>query len=227
MIRMIDELAVKEQPIQIQAEGALLDGDLAIPDAAHGMILFAHGSGSSRHSPRNRFVASELQHAGLATLLFDLLTAEEEEVDQVTAHLRFNMGFLAERLLFAANWLAQDQRTAGLPMGLFGASTGAGAALLAAAEQPDQIRAIVSRGGRPDLAGKALPAVHAPTLLIVGGEDDLVIGLNEKALARLGSPAKQLVIVSGASHLFEEPGKLEEVAHLAGDWFAKHLGAGD
>ena len=225
MIRMIDDIAVEEQPIQILAECALLDGDLAIPDAARGLVLFAHGSGSSRHSPRNLLVASELQHGGLATLLFDLLTEEEEEVDRVTAHLRFNIGFLAERLIFAADWLAQDRRTAGLRMGLFGASTGAAAALLAGAERPEQVGAIVSRGGRPDLAGRALPAVQAPTLLIVGGNDDIVIGLNEKAMARLGSPLKQLVIVAGASHLFEEPGKLNEVAHLTTDWFTKHLGA--
>jgi putative phosphoribosyl transferase len=227
MTHIIDNAEAEEQPIQIQAEGALLDGDLAIPHAAHGMILFAHGSGSSRHSPRNRLVASELQQAGFATLLFDLLTEEEEEVDQVTSHLRFNIGFLAERLVFAADWLAQDYRTAGLPIGLFGASTGAAAALLAAVERPQQVHAIVSRGGRPDLAGKMLPAVKAPTLLIVGSEDNLVIGLNEKALAQLGSPTKQLVIVPGATHLFEEPGQLEEVARLAAEWFAKHLGAGE
>ncbi|HEV3144565.1 MAG TPA: dienelactone hydrolase family protein [Gemmataceae bacterium] len=221
-MRMIDD-AVVEQVIQIEADGAILQGNLAIPEKAHAVVLFAHGSGSSRHSPRNRFVAGELHHAGLATLLFDLLTEEEEEVDQVTAHLRFNIGLLAERLLFASNWLAHDPRTAHLPLGLFGASTGAAAALVAAAERPEQVRAIVSRGGRPDLAGKTLPAVQAPTLLIVGGEDDIVIGLNEKALARLGSPVKQLVIVSGASHLFEEPGKLEEVAHLAEQWFTQHL----
>jgi dienelactone hydrolase len=225
MIRVIDDIAVEEQPIQIQAEGTLLEGDLAIPEAAQGVVLFAHGSGSSRLSPRNRYVASELQNAGLATLLFDLLTEEEEEVDQVTAHLRFNIGFLAERLLFAADWLAQNQRTARLPTGLFGASTGAAAALVAAVERPEQVRAIVSRGGRPDLADKALPDVHAPTLLIVGGNDDLVIGLNEMALARLGATEKQLVVVPGASHLFEEPGKLDEAAHLAKNWFAKHLGA--
>ncbi|HLW64526.1 MAG TPA: dienelactone hydrolase family protein [Gemmataceae bacterium] len=225
MMRIIDNVEVDEQPIQIQADGVLLDGDLAIPHAAHGVILFAHGSGSSRHSPRNRFVASELHQAGFATLLFDLLTEEEEEVDQVTAHLRFNIGFLAERLVFAADWLTQDRRTASLPTGLFGASTGAAAALLAAVDRPQHVRAVVSRGGRPDLAGKALPAVKAPTLLIVGGDDDLVIGLNEKALARLGSPVKHLVIVPGATHLFEEPGKLDEVAHLAADWFTKHLGA--
>jgi pimeloyl-ACP methyl ester carboxylesterase len=222
VMRMIDD-AVVEQVIQIEADGAILQGNLAIPEKAHAVVLFAHGSGSSRHSPRNRFVAGELHHAGLATLLFDLLTEEEEEVDQVTAHLRFNIGLLAERLLFASNWLAHDPRTAHLPLGLFGASTGAAAALVAAAERPEQVRAIVSRGGRPDLAGKTLPAVQAPTLLIVGGEDDIVIGLNEKALARLGSPVKQLVIVSGASHLFEEPGKLEEVAHLAEQWFTQHL----
>ena len=224
MIRVIDDIAVEEQPIQIQAEGTLLEGDLAIPEAAQGVVLFAHGSGSSRLSPRNRYVASELQNAGLATLLFDLLTEEEEEVDQVTAHLRFNIGFLAERLLFAADWLAQNQRTARLPTGLFGASTGAAAALVAAVERPEQVRAIVSRGGRPDLADKALPDVHAPTLLIVGGNDDLVIGLNEMALARLGATEKQLVVVPGASHLFEEPGKLDEAAHLAKNWFAKYLG---
>ena len=215
----------KSWALRIPCGEVMLSGDLEIPPNPVGLVLFAHGSGSSRLSPRNRYVASELQNAGLATLLFDLLTEEEEEVDQVTAHLRFNIGFLAERLLFAADWLAQNQRTARLPTGLFGASTGAAAALVAAVERPEQVRAIVSRGGRPDLAGKALPDVQAPTLLIVGGNDDLVIGLNEKALARLGATEKQLVVVPGASHLFEEPGKLDEAAHLAKNWFAKHLGA--
>src|SRR5262249_4543061 len=158
-----------------------------------------HGSGSSRHSPRNRLVAAELHRAGMATLLFDLLTREEEKVDLVTSHLRFNIGLLAERLRFATDWVAQNQQTSKMPIGYFGASTGAAAALVAAAQRPT-VRAIVSRGGRPDLAGAALPAILAPTLLIVGGHDDRVIELNEKALAVLGAPMKRLVIVPGASH---------------------------
>jgi len=186
-------------------------------------VLFAHGSGSGRHSPRNVFVARRLHDAGLATLLLDLLTEEEEVVDSYTMHLRFDIGLLADRLDGAADWLAEDARTAHLPVGCFGASTGGGAALVAAARRPERIRAVVSRGGRPDLAGEALRSVRAPTLLIVGGNDHPVIGLNEQALARLGSPVKQLVIVPGATHLFEEPGKLEEVARLAADWFTRHL----
>jgi dienelactone hydrolase len=201
-----------------------LEGDLSIPEGARGVVLFAHGSGSSRHSPRNRFVAEALQQAGLATLLVDLLTAEEEAVDTYTMHLRFDIELLAARLVGATDWLGRDRTTAGLPVGYFGASTGGGAALVAAARRPDRVAAVVSRGGRPDLAGAALAEVRAPTLLIVGGDDEPVIALNEKALARLAAPAKKLEIVPGATHLFEEPGKLEEVARLAADWFRRHLG---
>jgi pimeloyl-ACP methyl ester carboxylesterase len=200
-----------------------LEGNLTIPEGARGVVLFAHGSGSGRHSPRNRFVAGQLREAGLATLLIDLLTEEEEAVDQYTAQHRFDIGLLAERLVGATEWLAQDQRTAGLSIGHFGASTGAAAALVAAARLPDIVNAVVSRGGRPDLAGDWLRSVRAPTLLIVGGDDEPVISLNEEALARLAAPVKKLVIVPGATHLFEEPGKLEEVARLAADWFTRQL----
>jgi pimeloyl-ACP methyl ester carboxylesterase len=188
------------------------------------VVLFAHGSGSSRHSPRNRFVAGVLHQDTLATLLLDLLTTEEEEVDAHTAHLRFDIGLLAERLVGATDWLRGQRDVGELPVGYFGASTGAGAALVAAAARPQVIEAIVSRGGRPDLAGKALPYVQAPTLLIVGGADVPVIGMNQEALGQLGAPEKKLVIVPRATHLFEEPGALEEVARLAADWFTRYLG---
>jgi pimeloyl-ACP methyl ester carboxylesterase len=212
-----------EEQVRLDAGPATLEGNLGIPEGSRGVILFAHGSGSGRHSPRNRFVAQQLRAAGLATLLVDLLTEEEEAVDQYTAHLRFDIGLLADRLVGVTNWLAADPRTAALCVGYFGASTGGGAALVAAARRPARIGAVVSRGGRPDLAGAALPAVRAPTLLIVGGDDKPVIRMNEDALAQLGGPVKQLVIVPGASHLFEEPGKLEEVARLAADWFTRYL----
>jgi dienelactone hydrolase len=195
-----------------------------MPPAAGAVVLFAHGSGSSRHSPRNRFVAGRLNEAGLATLLIDLLTEEEGAVDEHTAHLRFDIELLADRLVGGTDWLLKDNRTAGLAVGYFGASTGAGAALVAAARRPLQVGAVVSRGGRPDLAGDDLPAVRAPTLLIVGGADEPVIRMNRQALSRLGATVKQLVIVPGAAHLFEEPGKLEEVARLAADWFTRYLG---
>jgi dienelactone hydrolase len=201
----------------------ILEGDLAFPPDARGVVLFAHGSGSSRHSPRNRFVAERLRDAGLATLLFDLLTEEEDAIDRRTAQLRFDIDLLTERLVGAADWLTRQPEAADLPVGYFGASTGGGAALAAAARRPAQVAAVVSRGGRPDLAGDALPAVRAPTLLIVGGDDGTVIHLNERALARLGAAVKELSIVPGASHLFEEPGTLEEVARLAADWFGRHL----
>ena len=186
------------------------------------MVLFAHGSGSGRHSPRNRFVARQLRAAGLATLLVDLLTEEEEAVDQYTGHLRFDIGLLAGRLIGATDWLGEDPRTAGLAVGYFGASTGGGAALVAAARRPDRAGAVVSRGGRPDLAGPALPHVRAPTLLIVGGRDVPVIAMNQEALAQLRCE-KRLEIVPGATHLFEEPGTLEQVARLARDWFNHYL----
>jgi len=211
-----------ERLVRVPAGPVTVEGNLGVPHGARGVVLFAHGSGSSRHSSRNRYVARVLRDAGLGTLLIDLLTAEEEAVDRYTAHLRFDIGLLAERLVGATDWLARQPATADLPVGYFGASTGAAAALVAAAERP-AVAAVVSRGGRPDLAGDALPRVRAPTLLIVGGDDVPVIGLNRQALDRLGTADKQLVIVPGASHLFEEPGALEEVARLAAEWFARHL----
>jgi dienelactone hydrolase len=201
----------------------VLEGSLVLPGDPRGVVLFAHGSGSSRHSPRNRFVARSLQESGLATLLLDLLTRDEEAVDVQTAQLRFDIQLLAQRLVEASGWLMREREMANLRIGYFGASTGAGAALVAAAHLPEAIAAVVSRGGRPDLAGPALPLVRCPTLLIVGGDDKPVIRLNREAFDRLGSPDKQLQIVPGATHLFEEPGTLEEVARLAGDWFGRYL----
>lgn len=215
---------MQEREVRVSAGPVTLEGNLGIPDDARGVVLFAHGSGSGRHSPRNRYVAQALREAGLATLLVDLLTPEEEEVDLQTRHLRFDIGLLAERLAGATDWLAQEADTRDLPVGYFGASTGAGAALVAAAEKPEAVGAIVSRGGRPDLAGEALPRVAAPTLLIVGEEDRPVIDMNRDALTQM-RVEKELEIVPGATHLFEEPGKLEEVAQLAAGWFARHLGS--
>ncbi len=206
---------------QIQAGSATLAGNLSIPENATALVLFVHGSGSSRHSPRNQFVARTLNNAGLATLLFDLLTPEEEAIDARTAELRFNIKLLAERLVHATNWAKQQQQTRDLRIGYFGSSTGGGAALVAAAEGPQDVGAVVSRGGRPDLAGEALPKVQVPTLLIVGGDDDIVIELNEQARDRMRCEVK-LEIVAGATHLFEEPGALEQVAKLASDWFLLH-----
>jgi pimeloyl-ACP methyl ester carboxylesterase len=214
-----------EEAVRINVDSISLEGDLAVPAGASGTVLFAHGSGSSRHSPRNRYVARQLQAAGVGTLLLDLLTRDEELADARTGHLRFDIRLLADRLGGATAWLANDPRTSRLKIGYFGASTGAAAALVAAARRPEQISAVVSRGGRPDLAGPALPAVKAPTLLLVGGDDAPVIPLNEYALGRLGSPIKKLVIVPGASHLFEEPGTLDEVARLAAEWFTRYLGS--
>lgn len=208
--------------VKLSAGNVTLEGDLFIPPTAKGLVLFAHGSGSSRLSPRNRFVARQLNDSGLATLLFDLLTAEEEEVDNYTREHRFNIDLLAERLEEATQWVAKNSETKDLTIGYFGASTGAAAALIAAARTPQTISAIVSRGGRPDLAGPYLMQVDSPTLLIVGGDDDVVIDLNQQALDRLQCE-KQLVIIEGATHLFEEPGKLEEVAQIAADWFKMHL----
>jgi dienelactone hydrolase len=222
MVRTLNENSIGRL-VRVPAGAVALEGNLTQPEGAHGIVLFAHGSGSSRHSPRNRFVAQELQRAGLATLLIDLLTADEEAVDLHTAHLRFDIGLLAERLVGATDWLANESETEGLAVGYFGASTGAGAAQVAAAERPAVVGAVVSRGGRPDLAGPALPQVQTPTLLIVGGNDVPVIRLNQDALAALGAGEKQLMIVPGASHLFEEPGTLEEVARLASAWFSRHL----
>lgn len=208
--------------VRVHTAGVTLDGDLGLPPGAEGVVLFAHGSGSGRKSSRNRYVAQVLRNAGLATLLIDLLTADEDLIDQRTAELRFDIPLLAERLVGAIDWLKAQPDTAGLPIGLFGASTGAGAALIAAVERPDETAAVVSRGGRPDLAGSALSAVRAPTLLLVGGWDAPVITLNREAFAQIKA-AKELVIVPGATHLFEEPGTLEEVARLAAAWFSRHL----
>jgi putative phosphoribosyl transferase len=213
-----------EQPVLVQAGGVELEGNLALPPGAHGVVLFAHGSGSSRFSPRNRFVAEQLRGRRLGTLLIDLLTAEEEDIDERTRHLRFDIEMLAVRLADAAHWLATGGETRGLPIGYYGASTGAAAALVAAARFPDLIGAVVSRGGRPDLAGAMLGRVQAPILLIVGGDDTLVIDLNQDAFRQLRC-AKEMKIVAGASHLFEERGALEEVARLAGDWFVRWLPA--
>jgi dienelactone hydrolase len=210
--------------VHIQAGRAVLSGNLTIPPKATALVLFAHGSGSSRHSPRNQFVARTLNDAGLATLLFDLLTQEEEAIDTRTREHRFNIGLLAERLVQATRWAKQQKQTRDLPIGYFGSSTGGGAALVAAGEIPQEVDAVVSRGGRPDLAGQALPKVQAPTLLIVGGNDDIVIELNEMARDQMRCEVK-LEIVPGATHLFEEPGALEKVAKLASDWFNAHLGA--
>src|SRR5262249_36574740 len=212
------------QVVRFALVGVVWVGSLGAPPAAGGVGLCARGSGSSRHSSRNRFVARALREAGLATLLLDLLTAEEESVDVFTGHLRFDIGLLADRLTGATRWLSRQAETAELPVGYFGASTGGGAALVAAAERPDMVSAVVSRGGRPDLAGAALPRVQAPTLLIVGGHDFPVIDLNRQAFRKLGATEKELMIVPGATHLFEEPGALEEVARLAADWFTRHLG---
>jgi pimeloyl-ACP methyl ester carboxylesterase len=213
-----------ERLVKISAGPVTLEGDLHIPAGAHGVVLFAHGSGSSRHSPRNRFVAGVLQAGGLATLLFDLLTPGEETVDVRTRHLRFDIGLLAERLVYATDWLDRQPDTRGLRVGYFGASTGGAAALVAVAQRPDRVGAVVSRGGRPDLAGAALAQVRAPTLLIVGRDDAPVVELNETALAQLRCE-KRLEIVPGATHLFEEPGTLEQVAQLAREWFSRHLAA--
>ncbi|MEO9319875.1 MAG: alpha/beta hydrolase [Nitrososphaera sp.] len=209
--------------VSVNAGNVELEGDLVIPSRARGLVLFAHGSGSSRHSPRNRYVARVLHDAGIGTLLIDLLTLDEERIDAYTMHLRFDIPLLAKRLVGALMWLSDHHPKLGI--GLFGASTGAAAALVAAARLPQIVRAIVSRGGRPDLAGAAfLHSVMAPTLLIVGGEDSDVIALNEQALELMkNAKEKKLVIVPGATHLFEEPGKLEEVSSLACVWFSEHI----
>ncbi len=208
--------------VVIPAHDALLQGTLAIPKDATGLVAFAHGSGSSRLSSRNQSVAQALNRAGLATLLFDLLTMHENARDMATAEYRFDIPLLARRLTDTVDWLADGQATRALPIGLFGASTGAAAALITAAERPEKVQAVVSRGGRPDLAGDALPRVRAPTLLIVGGWDTVVIGLNNQAVQQL-TCEHHTAIVPGATHLFEEPGKLEEVSRLACTWFVSHL----
>lgn len=211
-----------ETEISIDAGRVTLQGTLGLPRQASAVVLFAHGSGSSRHSPRNRFVAQVLQSHDIGTLLFDLFTQEEESIDEFSGELRFNIPFLARRLIDATRWLRQRPDMAGMKFGYFGASTGAAAALVAAAEMQENIHAVVSRGGRPDLAGESLSLVRAPTLLIVGGNDEPVIEMNQEALVRLRCE-KKLVIVPGATHLFEERGTLEEVAQLAAQWFAGHL----
>ncbi len=215
--------ATPERIVQVAAHGVALEGNLVVPTGATGVVLFAHGSGSSRHSPRNRYVAQVLNQGGMATLLIDLLTADEEAIDLQTARLRFDIALLAERLGGATDWLAGEPTTTRLRVGYFGASTGAAAALVAAAAQPCAVAAIVSRGGRPDLAGAALERVQAPTLLVVGGEDRSVLPLNQAAFGTLRCQ-KRLEIVPGATHLFEEPGALERVAALAREWFAAWLG---
>ncbi|MGA7853813.1 MAG: dienelactone hydrolase family protein [Candidatus Acidiferrales bacterium] len=212
-----------ESEVSIDCGDALLPGTLFVPERATSIVLFAHGSGSSRRSPRNRYVAEAIQAQGIATLLFDLLTREEESVDERTAELRFHIPFLAERLIGASHWVMQHPELERFAIGYFGASTGAGAALVSAARLPNIVRAVVSRGGRPDLAGDALRSVVAPTLLIVGGDDEPVIRMNQTALAKLKCPEKKLVVLPGATHLFEEPGTLEEVALLAVGWFAEYL----
>jgi putative phosphoribosyl transferase len=211
-----------ERFVRLRVGGVELDGDLGVPPDARGIVIFAHGSGSSRLSPRNRFVAGELQASGLGTLLMDLLTSEEEQADAATGHLRFDIRLLATRLAGATDWVHHQLGVGHLPVGYFGASTGAAAALVAAAKL-GTVGAIVSRGGRPDLAGDALEHVLAPTLLIVGGNDPMVIELNERAMRRLRGRA-ELVIVPGATHLFVEPGALEAVARLAREWFGRYLG---
>lgn len=214
---------IRETLVHVLTSTATLEGNLSVPAGASGVVLFAHGSGSSRRSPRNRYVAQVLQEGGLATLLVDLLTADEEAIDTLTAKLRFDMNLLSTRLIGAVDWLSDYPATRNLGIGLFGASTGGGAALIAASARPGQVAAVVSRGGRPDLAGSALPQVEVPTLLIVGGRDTQVIQMNRQAMAQMRGE-KKLEIVPEASHLFEEPGALEEVARLAREWFQAHLG---
>jgi putative phosphoribosyl transferase len=209
---------VVSRSVSVPVDGTPLTGDLAVPASARAVVLFAHGSGSSRHSPRNRYVAQVLHDSGLGSLLLDLLTGQEERIDAVTGELRFDIGLLGRRLVAAVDWLGGHPATASLPVGLFGASTGAAAALVAAAERPGPVRSVVSRGGRPDLAGDALGRVRAPVLLLVGGRDPDVLRLNRSAAERL--PGRHEVrVIPGATHLFEEPGTLEQVAEAAREWF--------
>jgi len=218
----VKSAAEKTGEVRIAAGSVILTGELLVPPEATGIVLFAHGSGSSRFSPRNQHVARVIREAGVGTLLFDLLTREEEAIDMLTRRLRFDISLLARRLVDVTNWLAREPETSRLRPGYFGSSTGGGAALVAAAALGEKVGAVVSRGGRPDLAGGALPLVQAPTLLIVGGLDYQVIEMNEEALAELRCE-KRLEIVPGATHLFEEPGTLALVAHLAAEWFKEHL----
>jgi dienelactone hydrolase len=215
-----------ERTIVVRVDRVGLEGTLGVPANARGVVLFAHGSGSSRFSTRNRYVARQFRDAGLATLLIDLLSTDEEEVDEITRHYRFDIAMLARRLVAAIDWLERQPDTSALGVGLFGASTGGGAALVAAADRPRRVRAVVSRGGRPDLAGDALPRVESPTLLIVGERDDVVIGLNEDARGQMRAPV-ELVIVPGATHLFEEAGALDDVARHARDFLLEHLSHAD
>ena len=215
-------MTAAQQSLAIATAGATLEADVVVPEPALGVVLFAHGSGSGRHSPRNRYVAGELQKAGLATVLADLLTPQEEQVDAQTEALRFDISLLGERLVALTDWLVTQERTADLGVGLFGASTGAAAALVAAATRPASVEAAVSRGGRPDLAGGLLRLVRQPILLIVGERDPTVLDLNRRAMQELGGETT-LAIVPAASHLFEEPGALEQVARLAREWFLDHL----
>jgi pimeloyl-ACP methyl ester carboxylesterase len=219
---MPTDAQIRLRHVTVPVADARLEGDLTVPPEAIGTVVFAHGSGSGRFSPRNRYVAAELVRDGLATLLMDLLTPAEEAIDRRTAHLRFDIRLLSERVIAAIDWLAADGQLGSLPVGCYGASTGAAAALVAAAERPRKVRAVVSRGGRPDLAGEMLRRVTAPTLLIVGSRDTEVLRLNQEAEQLLAGPSR-LEIVPGATHLFEEPGTLEQVAALARDWFVRHL----
>jgi dienelactone hydrolase len=215
---------LQAQTLRVPVDGTVLNAEIAIPVEAHGMVVFAHGSGSSRHSPRNQFVARVLQQSDFGTLLMDLLTEKEEAIDLQSRELRFDIGLLSKRLTATVDWLASHPSFKHLPIGIFGASTGAAAALVTAAERPVLVKSVVSRGGRPDLAGEALARVQAPTLLIVGGYDDAVLALNEQAKTRLPGEAA-LNVVPRATHLFEEPGALAQVADLAGDWFWKTIKA--
>jgi putative phosphoribosyl transferase len=222
----MNKINTENRSVQILSAGVRLEGIISIPDEPKGLVVFVHGSGSSHHSPQNQYLAHVLQDGGLATLLFDLFTIPEETIDLRTRHLRFDIDLLARRTAGVLEWLDLQPFAYGLKRGLFGASTGAAAALIAAAELPEKVDAVVSRGGRPDLADAALANVHAPTLLIVGGNADALIDLNEQALAQMPPWIdKKLVIVPGASHLFEEPGTLEYAAQLAQDWFLAHLSA--
>lgn len=220
---MMGKPGIQQSDVTVQSEGVELPGMLTLPEGSTSMVIFAHGSGSSRFSTRNQYVAETLNEAGLATLLFDLLTASDHKIDEITRQLRFDISLLTRRLIGAVDWLGQQGYEQAACIGLFGASTGAAAALAAAAQRPDTVRAVVSRGGRPDLARLALPRVKAPTLLIVGGDDYAVIEMNREAAA-LMMCKHRIEIVPGATHLFEEPGKLEDVARLATDWFVRYLG---